>query len=448
MLVLIRSHPRKLVMLPTWLTGGKAMFKQHVTSVVSLDVAHLPYNLELLEYLRAEHAAGRRIYLATGADGRLAHRVAEYLGIFNGVLASDGRTNLTGNHKLTDIEARFGAFDYIGNAPPDLPLLRRAGSAMVANPDRRLRAQLRSGRVPIERQFNDRRPTLKVLAKAIRVHQWAKNVLIFLPLLLAHSLQAGPLLRCVLAFACFSACASATYIVNDLLDLEADRRHPKKRNRAFASGDLSAAAGVVLAAVLVILAFVGAHWLSAAFFGWLVVYGITTLAYSLFLKRIALVDVLVLSGLYTLRLLAGGAAAPVPISPWLSAFSIFLFLSLAMVKRFSELHNLREAGATPRNGRGYLLADIEQLRSFGTSSAYASVIVFIFYVSGRDVVSLYRHPQRMWLMIPLLIWWLNRVWLLASRGELDEDPLIFALTDRVSLLLGALMAAVAALAAM
>lgn len=447
MLVLVRSHPGHLMQLPSWLSGGKASFKKHLTSVVSLDVAHLPYNQPLLEFLREEHARGRPIYLATGADINLARRVAAHLGLFDDVLASDGRTNLTGNHKLADLESRFGAFDYIGNAAPDLPLLRRSRRVLVANPHRRLSGMLRANKIEVDHVFTDRRSPLKVFIKAVRVHQWAKNALIFLPLLLAHALRTGPVLRCLLAFACFSACASATYIVNDLLDIEADRRHPKKRHRAFASGDLSAASGIVLSGLLFVGSFVAAHWLSSSFVGWLAVYAVTTLAYSLYLKRVALVDVLVLSGLYTLRVLAGGAAAVVPISPWMAAFSIFLFLSLAMVKRFAELQNLREAGAVPRNGRGYLLADIEQLRAFGTSSAYAAVIVFTLYISGRDVAPLYRHPQRMWLMIPLMIWWLNRVWLLASRGDLDEDPLIFALTDPVSLMLGALLAAVAVLAA-
>jgi len=187
--------------------------------------------------------------------------------------------------------------------------------------------------------------------------------------------------------------------------------------------------------------------LPQAFLVWLLVYLATTLSYSLYFKRVVLIDVILLSGLYTLRMLAGGAATGVTFSPWLAAFSIFLFLSLAMVKRFSELQNIRAQGNTLSNGRGYLLADIEQIRSFGTASAYASVVVFAFYIYGSGATGLYHHPSRMWLMTPLMILWLSRVWLLASRGELDEDPVIFAVTDRMSLLIGLCIALIAVLAA-
>ena len=280
----------------------------------------------------------------------------------------------------------------------------------------------------------------------MRPHQWAKNLLIFLPLLLSHDITAGGLGTALLAFCCFSLAASATYIVNDLLDIEADRRHPHKRLRPFASGDLSAFAGLCMVGASLLLALSGARLLPAAFYGWLLFYLATTLAYSSYLKRLALVDVLVLSGMYTLRLLAGGAATNTPISHWLAGFAIFLFLSLAFVKRFAELENLRASGAPPKNGRGYVVADIQQLRSFGTASAYAAVVVFALYISGQDVVKLYRNPGRLWLITPLMILWLSRVWLLASRGELDEDPVIFAITDAMSLLIGAAVVLVAWLA--
>jgi 4-hydroxybenzoate polyprenyltransferase len=295
---------------------------------------------------------------------------------------------------------------------------------------------LKSRNVAISRKFEDRSHLLAALAKALRVHQWAKNLLVFLPLLLAHSFhRAGPVLAAVAAFFCFSLTASATYIFNDLLDLESDRVHLNKRKRAFAAGNLSVATGLGIAFTLAAVALITAAYLPRKFLVYLVLYFVTTLAYSLSLKRIVLVDVVVLSSLYTIRMLAGSQATHDPVSPWLAAFSIFLFLSLAMVKRFSELQNLHTRGVTPTNGRGYLLSDIEQLRSFGTSSAYASIVIFALYINGRDVVSLYHHPTRMWLITPLLILWISRVWLLASRGLLDEDPVVFALSDRMSLLL-------------
>jgi 4-hydroxybenzoate polyprenyltransferase len=438
LMVLARRHPAAFLQTPLWILKGKAHFKSQVTEKVTLDVAHLPYNRPLVDYLRDQHAAGRKLYLATGADRVLAQRVAAHLGIFDDVMASDGTTNLTGNNKLQHLQQRFGddGFDYIGNAMPDLPLLQGAHRAMTANPDLRLSSALKSHKVKVSQQFVDRASLPKALTKALRMHQWAKNLLVFLPLFLAHSVRLPSLLAAGAAFFSFCFIASATYIFNDLLDLESDRVHLNKRKRAFAAGDLSVAAGVAISVMLATISLVTAAYLPLRFLVFLLFYLVTTVAYSSVLKRIVLVDVIILSGLYTVRMVAGAAATYTPISPWLAAFSIFFFLSLAMVKRFSELQNLHERGVTPGNARGYLLSDIEQLRSFGTSSAYASIVIFALYINGHDVAELYHHPGRMWLVTPLLILWISRVWLLASRGELHEDPVVFALTDRMSLLLG------------
>jgi 4-hydroxybenzoate polyprenyltransferase len=444
LLVLLRTQPLSVFKTFGWVLKGKAALKANVGAHVTLDVAHLPYNHPLLAYLETERARGRRIYLTTGADTALAQRIGAHLGLFDGVLASDGSTNLTAGNKLKSLQSHFPGegFDYIGNARPDLPLLEHAGEAMLANPHGGLKSQLRSRKITVARSFEDRPSQLKAFLKAIRLHQWAKNVLIFLPLLLAHLLELSQLLQAVMAFFCFSLCASATYIINDLLDIEADRRHPKKRLRPFAAGNLQASTGALIVALFMGSAFAGALFLPRAFLLWLLLYLVITLSYSFVLKRVVLVDVILLSGLYTLRMLAGGAATHTTISTWLAGFSVFLFFSLAMVKRFSELQNMRERGHTPSNGRGYLLADIEQLRSFGTSSAYAAVVVFAMYISGSDVAMLYSHPSRLWLIVPLMLFWISRVWLLASRGEMDEDPVIFAVTDRMSLLIGLAVAAI------
>lgn len=448
LLVLLRTHPWKALKVPFVLLKGKAALKAYVTQAVDLDVAHLPYNRKLLERLHAEWGIGREIYLTTGADLRLARRVADHLGIFRDVLGSDGTVNLTGHTKLERLRQELGSqsFDYIGNASPDLPLLVQSERPMVANPSMRLRMAMRARRIEPAERFEDRAHPLKALLKAIRVHQWAKNVLIFLPLLLGHGLAASRIVAAILAFCCFSLTASATYIVNDLLDIETDRRHHRKRARPFAAGDLQAQYGMGIVLLFLFLAFAGARFLPCSFYAWLLLYLAATLAYSAWLKRIPVVDVLVLSGLYTLRLLAGSAATSTPMSHWLAGFSIFLFLSLAFVKRFSELENLRESATVPRNGRGYLVSDIAQLRSFGTSSAYASAVIFAIYISGHEVTALYHKPGFLWLMIPLMILWLSRVWLLASRGRLNEDPVVFAITDRMSLLMGAGAVAIALLA--
>lgn len=454
-LALARQRPAALLQLPGWLMQGKASLKKHITSAVQLDVTHLPYNRELMQFLEQQHSTGRPMYLATAADAALAERVASHLGIFTGVLASDGALNLAGTNKLAAFRERFGdSFSYIGNASPDIPLLTNCLAPMVANPTAGLTAGLRRAKVTPVRTFTDKASTLKAWLKAIRLHQWAKNILIFLPLLLAHAWNLGLVAGSLVAFLSFGLCASATYIVNDLLDLEADRKHLKKRRRPFASGDLSAIKGVTVVALFLASSLTLAlalpaivTWIDPArallipmqFVMWLGIYAVTTSAYSFSLKRMVLVDVIVLSGLYTIRIIAGSAATGIPISPWLAAFSIFFFLSLAFVKRFAELESLRLRGAAPANGRGYLISDIEQLRSFGSASGYVSVFVLTLYISGLNAEPLYSHTARLWLLLPVLLLWISRLWLLASRGELDEDPVVYAITDKRSLLLGVLV---------
>lgn len=457
-LALTRQHPAELLRLPGWIRQGKAKFKQHVTSAVDLDVEHLPFNRPLLEWLRAEHGRGRAIYLATAADLRLAGRVAEHLGIFSGVLASDGNTNLAGGNKLSAFREHFGErFCYVGNARPDAELLAACETPMVANPHGALLALMKTRGTVAAHTFDDRTSALRSWLRAIRLHQWAKNTLIFVPLLLAHQWMLDSLVGALTAFLSFGLCASATYIINDLLDIEADRRHPRKRRRPFAAGDLSAIAGVaavaglLLAALLLALALPrlveaapGPYRLAAPykFVEWLAIYTATTLTYSFYFKRKLLLDVFVLSGLYTLRILAGSAATGVPVSAWLAGFSVFFFLSLAFVKRFSELESLRERGGVVSNGRGYQISDLEQLRALGTGAAYASVVVFTLYINNSDTLLLYSHVVRLWLAVPVLLLWLSQVWMLTSRGEMHDDPVVWAITSRQSLLIGALLAVV------
>ncbi len=458
-LVVARQRPGLLVKVPGWIAEGKAAFKRHLTTSVELDVEHLPYNQPLLQYLREQHGRGRAIYLATAADVGLAERVAAFLGIFAGVLASDGSgVNLAGANKLTAMRAQFGEeFCYIGNAKPDVELLAACVSPMTANPDGALLAGMKRKGTVAAANFEDRVPAVKSWLKAIRLHQWAKNMLIFVPLLLAHQWNPGTFGGAITAFLSFGMCASATYIINDLLDLEADRKHPRKRRRPFAAGDISAIAGVMAVVVLlvgalvlavalprVVIAMPGDYklWQPYKFLGWLGFYTVTTLAYSLYLKRKLLLDVFVLSGLYTVRILAGSAATGVPVSAWLAGFSVFFFLSLAFVKRFSELESLRERGGSVTNGRGYFVSDLEQLRALGTGAAYAAVVVMTLYINNPETKVLYRHVIRLWLVVPVLLLWLSQVWMLASRGEMHDDPVVFAITDKRSFLLGVLMAAV------
>jgi 4-hydroxybenzoate polyprenyltransferase/phosphoserine phosphatase len=450
LLVLVRNRPALLLALPGRLLHGKAAFKAFVTESVSLDVVRLPYNHKLLLYLEEQHQLGREIYLATGANITLARRVAAQLGIFKSVLGSDRDLNLTGHNKLEQLRSSLGAgeFDYVGNATPDLPLLASSAEPMVANPSLALRMLLRSRKIRPAQEFCEGGHSAWALMRALRPHQWAKNLLLLVPLLLSHAISFESLMAGLLAFCSFSLAASGTYIVNDLLDIETDRRHAKKRMRSFAAGDLSPITGAVAVVLFLALAFAIGRGLSPSFGLWLLLYLAGTVAYSTWLKRIPIVDVLVLSGLYTLRLLAGSSATGSHISHWLGGFSVFLFFSLAIAKRFAELENLLATQSVPKNGRGYILADIEQLRAFGTASAFAAVVILANYISGSDVMALYKNPTLLWLIVPLMILWLCRVWLLASRGELDEDPVVFALTDRMSLLIGIATVGVAVAAAL
>jgi 4-hydroxybenzoate polyprenyltransferase len=443
---LVRKDPFSVWRVPLWVMRGRARVKIEIARRAPLDAARFPYNLPLLRYLQAQCREGRPLYLATGADTGLAERVAAHLGIFQGVLGTEDNVNLTKSRKLARLQERFGEFDYIGNSDADAVILAGAREALVANPTLGLRRALRRRHIPVTRTFIERRPLAQTVVKAVRLHQWSKNVLLFAPLLLSHRLTPQSVGAAIAAFFCFCFMASANYLINDMLDMESDRRHRTKRLRPFAAGDLSVAGGMALSLTLVLASAALLPLLPLAFAFWLGLYIVATLSYSLYLKRVAVVDVLLLSGLYTLRLLAGGAATGTEISQWLAGFSSFLFLSLAMVKRFSEIENLCETGASATHGRGYKVADLEQIRSFGTASAYAAVVVFMLYIARPDVTELYRHATRLWLIVPLLIYWLNRVWLLASRGDLDDDPVVFAMRDGMSLAVGAAVAVVALLA--
>lgn len=293
-----------------------------------------------------------------------------------------------------------------------------------------------------------RQSLLKPLVAALRPHQWAKNLLLLLPLFLAHQwTDAGKLALALLGMAAFSAAASAVYIVNDMLDMDADRRHPSKRRRPFAAGDLSVPAGLGLAACLATAAGIMALGLTAAFIAWLMIYLATTTAYSLSLKKHIVIDVIVLAGLYTLRIAAGAAAVSVPVSPWLLAFAMFFFLSLAMGKRYIELrHAVGEAGET-LPGRGYRVDDAPLLQQIGATSGYLAVLVFCLYIDSGSVERLYRHRELLWLACPLLLYWITRFWLLAQRRQIPHDPVLYALRDRISLAVIAATAATVLLAA-
>lgn len=438
LLVLLKRNPLLLVLAALWLLKGKAAFKAEVGRRVRLDAALLPYSQPLLAYLTEEKERGRKLVLATAADQSIASAVAAHLGLFSEVYASDGKVNLSGARKLERLKQAHPEFDYAGDGEVDLVLWREARRAVVVHGSAGLQHRVRAlGRGEV-RVFEAPRTGLRVWVKALRVHQWAKNVLVFVPVLAAHKgLSLELLAQALLGFGAFSLCASSVYLLNDLLDLDSDRRHATKRRRPFASGDLPVRVGAVLAPVLLAAGFaVALLLLPLPFTALLATYYAATLAYSLYLKQVMVLDVLVLAGLYTVRIFGGSLATGVPTSSWLFTFSMFLFLSLALVKRLSEVRGLRLSNEAATPGRGYLASDYEQLASLGVAAGYISVLVLAFYITSKDVTALYAHPERLWLLCPVMLYWVSRVWLLAHRGLVNEDPLVFALRDKVSYAVG------------
>jgi 4-hydroxybenzoate polyprenyltransferase len=446
LLGLARKQPAQLLRAPLWLLGGKAHFKRELAARVLPDVEHLPYRKELLAHLAGERDRGRRLVLATGADERVARAIAAHLGLFSDVVASDGKNNLTAQKKLLRLVERFGSFDYAGDGSVDLPVWTRARQAIVVSQSRRLVTRVRR-RVPVAQVFSDRGGGLKILARALRVHQWVKNLLVFVPALAAHSLtNFSVLAHAVLAFVAFSLCASAGYLLNDMIDLESDRRDPKKQHRPLAAGALSIPGALLMIPTLLATGLAIGRLASPLVAGLLLLHFATTVTYSLRWKQVAVLDVLTLAGLYTLRIFTGAAAEGVPVSPWLLALTMFTFLSLALVKRASELRRLRERGLPATLGRGYLTDDFPIVMALGAASGYLGVLILALYIHSPDVTVLYPHAARLWLLCPLLLYWFSRIWLLTHRGEVDADPVAFALKDRPGYVIGALGLAIAWLA--
>jgi 4-hydroxybenzoate polyprenyltransferase len=443
-LLLLKRNPLYLFLVPFWLLKGKATLKAEIASRVQLNGAALPYVAPFVAWLTQQKALGRSIWLCTASDQSLAKVVAEHMGLFDGVMASDGQSNLKGAHKAQHLVQRFGekGFDYCGNHRADLAVWAHARAAIVVNASPALLAQARAC-TQVDEVFPPEGRFFKHLLKALRVHQWAKNGLIFVPVAASHHLtDPHTLLNALLAFAAFSLCASSVYLLNDMLDLEADRQHPRKCKRPFAAGTLSLQFGLLAAPVL-LLASVGlALLLPVKFLLVLAAYYVVTLAYSFVLKRMVMIDVLTLAGLYTVRIVAGAAATEIPLSFWLLLFAIFIFLSLAIVKRYAELHAARQRGQLKASGRGYQVDDLVLLQSLGSSSGYISVLVLALYVNSPDISVLYRHPKFVWMLCPIMLYWISRVWMRTHRGRMHDDPLVFALKDRISLLTGVAAAAV------
>ena len=449
--LLHESAIRLLFRRPLWLFltlvrfGARpAALKQAVSRAISPHAGTLPYRQEILQLID-ERRGNSRVVLATAGHRSWAEAVAAHLGLFDDVLASDGVTNLKGNHKLDAIQAWCGKNDahtwgYVGHSVSDIEIWQAADESLAVGASERFKNKLKSIR-PDMAFIGSNRWSATALARVLRLQQWVKNLLVLTPIPLSQASPTWPMvLSGVLAMLAFCMAASGVYVVNDLVDLDSDRTNPKKRSRPFAAGRFPILAGPLLA----VGAFSGAAGLaysvgSVTFNAWMGLYVLLTTAYSLWLKRMPILDVVILAFLYMSRILAGGAATGVPISEWLIAFSMFFFLSLALVKRHSELLRLKTTTESAAAGRGYVADDAPVVQALGSASGLISVLVFALFAHSPETRQGYANSMALWCACPLLTLWLGRVWLYSARGALGEDPVMFAVKDPVSIVTGALV---------
>ena len=436
-------HPLQTLWAFGSLVKGRAAFKAALAAGERFDVGDLPARMDLFEYLLQQRARGRAIYLVSAADQSIVDDVAARFGLFDGAFGSRGEKNLKGGAKLEFLQGKFpGGFAYAGDAAADLKVWQGAQAILIVGASSAVASRAKKLGKPIEAEFEATRPDFRTWRKTLRLHQWAKNILVFVPLLLGvHSRSAPHIAVCAAGFVLVGLAASATYIINDLADLSSDRRHRSKRNRPLASGAMPLNYALVAAPLMLAVALAGALALSTSFAAALCVYLVVTLAYSFRLKRTPLLDVAVLSGLYTLRLVMGTFLAVSAFSPWLLTFSAFFFFAMSLAKRHVEVTTAIDAPPDQNlPGRGYRPSDAPLTLTLGVAASVASVLVIVEYMMADAFPSnVYDFPLALWAAPVLLSLWVCRIWLLAHRGELEDDPVAFAVKDRISLGLGALL---------
>jgi 4-hydroxybenzoate polyprenyltransferase len=438
----LKAQPLAVFEFRAALRNGKAALKRAIANHGAFDPSLLPYNVELVEFLKAEKRAGRQIGLFTAADQSIADKVAAYLGFFDVVRGSDGVTNLSGPAKLAAIRETFGErFAYAGDGLVDKPIFDGAESIIVVGRVERLKASLGDS-AKIEAVYPISRASLGTWAKALRLQHWIKNALVFVPPILGfQSASPAVAVQAVLLFLLFGLLASATYLLNDLLDLTADRAHPHKRFRALAAGVIPARDGVLVAALLIAGALACGLVLPWGCFATLLAYLAITLSYSLLLKQMPIMDVVILAALFTLRVLAGSFLLAAPVSPWLLTFSLLFFLSLAIIKRYAELDRIERSGVIKVAARGYKQQDLTLLISAGVASGFSAIVIFMIYLINEQYPrNFYTNPGALWGIMPVLLIWTLRAWHLSVHGRMSEDPVVFALKDRFSLALGGIVA--------
>lgn len=433
--LLLKSHPFCFFLLLGWVLRGKSYFKDQLAQRVCPNASTLPYRREVLEYIGKANHSGKQILLATAGHHRIADNVANHLGLFSDVLASNSETNLSGRQKLNAIISSTGGkpFAYVGDSFTDIPVWEAADTAILIDPSVKLLKSLKGHpRVDVIRSEH-RSGELRTWVKTLRLHQWAKNFLVFVPAIMAHRiLEADIVLHLFLAFIALSFNASSVYLLNDLLDLEADRQHLKKKYRPLASGAFPVKKALFLIPTLLITSYlIALSFLPLPFFIFLFIYLTLTSLYSFRLKQQIIMDVILLAALYTFRVIIGAVAVNVLVSSWLLAFSMFFFLSLALMKRYSELLMMHE-DVKQIPGRGYVRFDAETVMASGITSGQLSLLVFALFMRDVSTQNLYGNPELLWFVLPVLFYWITRMWMIAHRGEMTEDPIVFTIKDRAS----------------
>ena len=438
-----RVHSNPFVVFPLFfaLRRGKAYFKATVADGVDLDPAFLPYDEAVLSLVREGVKAGRQVYIASASNTRFVSAIADHFGFFAGWFGSDDSTNISGRNKARILVETFGegGFDYIGNDKADIHVWVAASKRIGVRTSPRLNKELAAMGVEV---MDSPKPTLATWLKLFRVHQYAKNALVFLAIFTAHKFDLGSFLDSILATVAFSLCASSVYILNDIIDLSSDRGHPTKKDRPLAAGTIPILHGVIAAPILFFSATALAALVSLPFLAILLFYYALTNAYSFWLKRKMLMDVVVLATLYTLRVIGGAVAINVMVSEWLLAFSMFIFASLALVKRYVELATRLDRKLPDPENRNYRQSDMQIVGALAGAAGFNAVTVFALYISSDTVHGLYRRPQLLWLICPILMYWISRMLVMAHRRRVHDDPIVFALKDRISIIAGACIAAV------
>jgi len=435
-ILVIKRNPFYIFLIPIWLLKGKVNLKEKLHQLVNLNFSLLPYNKNLLDFLRAEMGNGRQIVLATASLQSNALQIAKKFPMLFGEVYGTEMINLKGKKKLEFLLTKYGQFgyDYIGNSYADLPIFAESRHSFLVT-DNKILASRTKKISNLQRTWANRRNGFKDFIKAIRVYQWIKNLLIFVPLITSHSFDLKDLISAFVGFIAFSMVASSGYLINDLIDLDSDRAHARKCFRPMASGGLSIPVGVLITVILFSTGLAIAALSGLQFLLVVSIYFVLTLAYSLYLKKIAMADVFVLAILYSIRVIAGAVIINVLLSSWLISFSMFLFLSLALVKRYGELYKVKDAGEKINKAREYNLFDLQLLQTMGIASGFISVIVFSLYLDSHDVALLYSNPKPMWIISFLFLFWISRIWLKASHGEMMDDPIIFTVKDKFSYLI-------------